>query len=1195
MTNLPKTPGELRPRAPGEPRIVVGTRAKRFYRALVLLAVGAVFLSPRTGHAQAWHWKAPITSGRQPLSVDLTKATNVQDARLTIQNTSTASTVTFPWVSTADTQPLLTPQQLAAFLSQSGTVQNETFAIASWQYVLSHFVHYCDAGAPGDYPGTPYATSTAYRTSDAYRLFYGHGMGCCDQVSRALAAIWLAAGYSARIAEFSFHTIPEIYYGGAWHMLDPDHRVYYRNGQGQIASVADVLANPSIVLAAANASGQDPSGFSASTMESLYEGSASTLTYANDIPALPSAPPFVLRPHESVQLHDRSHLPGAFYLDTSRQGYEGSPYASATIRRPIVFADESWTPSFSSNVGIVVEPSGRTALASTGGYDSGLATYSDVLPFPIQQLLVSGEIATSDPNAVVTIGFSIDGATWQAPLPVTLQRTGQSEFFTIDLTPYARGQYSYNAQLQINGSSPGAIVVYGLEVRAEVQMAAAAFPRLTAAAVNNLVYMDASPATDTRSLTVELELPSNSPSDNPEIDGLSAESLIPESPASLALNQQASKLVDGDTSTLGSPGTNQVDYAVHLHRQYRVTGVTIHWGPYGPQAAPITTWSLQGRNGLEAWQVLHSGGSLGASVSDVWVEALVTDLRVVASGPSPIGVYEVVPYGEDVAPVRPSTVTSNVPQDPTYSLAAGYAAANLIDGNSTTLAYPASEKIDYQIAVSSTPVRVSSATIRWGTFGSSIGYVDNWSLLALDAAGNWVTVASGDSPGVDTSTVFFDTVSTQMRLVASSNENWIGAYEISFTQAPLRPYGEVVVPIPPTAATSNVPEDPIYSLARGHGAVSLIDGNPATLAYPASKKIDYQLALSSTPVNLKSATIRWGTYGSSTGYVDSWSLLALDSTGSWTTVASGGFPGADSSTIPLDITSTQLRLVASSNENWIGAYEVSFTQQTLAPSVTSNVPESAQYSVVRHYPASNLADGNTQTLAYPAAPNLDYIITYPARVHATAATVVWGNYGSAAGYVDAWSLLAQDDTGAWVTLASGGFPGATATTVNFDTMTTKLRLVASSTTNWIGAYEVRFTLSNPTATIVQPSQVFSNVADTNPYAFPASNLVDGNTKTFAYAASLGLDYQLDFAADTALETLTITWNEFGAQPNNIDTWTVYGQRTGDMQWLPVASGGFPNASRTTIRLGRTFRQLRITAASNENWIGIYEATITGVP
>jgi hypothetical protein len=511
-------------------------------------------------------------------------------------------------------------------------------------------------------------------------------------------------------------------------------------------------------------------------------------------------------------------------------------------------------------------------------------------------------------------------------------------------------------------------------------------------------------------------------------------------------NEQASNLVDGDTSTPAVSGANQIDYAIHLNGQNHITGASIHWGPYGTQPGSITSWSLQGRNGLGAWQVLQSGTSPGTSVSDFWVDALVTDLRILVSGPNAVGVYEVTPYGEDTAPVRPSGVTSNVVQDPTYSLAAGYAASNLIDGNSTTLAYPASTNIDYQIAVSSTPVRVSSATIRWGTFGSSTGYVDSWRLLALDATGNWLTVASGGFPGVDTSTVFFDTISTQLRLVASSNENWIGAYEMSITQAPLGP-----------TVSSNVPTDP---------------------------------------------------------------------------------------------TNCQ---------------------------------------------ANNLIDGNMQTLAYPGGPTLDYTITYPASVRATSATIVWGKYGSTTGYVNNWSLLAQNAAGTWVTVAGGGFPNANATTVTFDTTTTKLRLVASSTGNGIGAYEVRFMLSHPIATVVQPSQVFSNIVYSNPTSYPPSNLVDGNASTLAYPGAVGLDYQLEYASDTALETLALQWNGFGASAAYVDTWTVYGQRTGDTEWLPVASGGVPNASLTTVRIGRTFRRLRVTAASSTNWIGIYEATVTGDP
>lgn len=65
-----------------------------------------------------------------------------------------------------------------------------------------------------------------------------------------------------------------------------------------------------------------------------------------------------------------------------------------------------------------------------------------------------------------------------------------------------------------------------------------------------------------------------------------------------------------------------------------------------------------------------------------------------------------------------ATVKSNVAEDPVYSIARGYQASNLIDGNTRTLAYPGSRQIDYQVSLGQL-MQLSSVAINWGGYGTS--------------------------------------------------------------------------------------------------------------------------------------------------------------------------------------------------------------------------------------------------------------------------------------------------------------------------------------------------------------------------------------------------------------------------------------------------------------------------------------------
>lgn len=104
-------------------------------------------------------------------------------------------------------------------------------------------------------------------------------------------------------------------------------------------------------------------------------------------------------------------------------------------------------------------------------------------------------------------------------------------------------------------------------------------------------------------------------------------------------------------------------------------------------------------------------------------------------------------------------------------------------------------------------------------------------------------------------------------------------------------------------------------------------------------------------------------------------------------------------------------------------------------------------------PASQLTDGSDATPAYPGDFVFDYEVhlenNYPIR----SVALHFGSF-AAPEYIDSWSLMAVSDTGAVETLASGGVPPGPVVTLDLEQTVHKLRITASSQTNWIGVYEL---------------------------------------------------------------------------------------------------------------------------------------------
>src|SRR6185312_15130444 len=77
--------------------------------------------------------------------------------------------------------------------------------------------------------------------TDPIRQFNDYGYTMCSTISGINCSIWDAMGFKTRYWDISNHTVPEVQYGGRWHMYDNSMSALYTLEDGKtIAGVEDI-------------------------------------------------------------------------------------------------------------------------------------------------------------------------------------------------------------------------------------------------------------------------------------------------------------------------------------------------------------------------------------------------------------------------------------------------------------------------------------------------------------------------------------------------------------------------------------------------------------------------------------------------------------------------------------------------------------------------------------------------------------------------------------------------------------------------------------------------------------------------------------------------------------------------------------------------------------------------------------------
>jgi len=101
-------------------------------------------------------------------------------------------------------------------------------------------------------------------------LIWNFGFGFCYDLGRLQAGLWAQAGLRSRIVGWPQHTVAEVFYDGAWHLYDLQHRSFYTKANGTVASFAELKANPDHFYQNLNSFGLDAIGYPPHHMAHWY-------------------------------------------------------------------------------------------------------------------------------------------------------------------------------------------------------------------------------------------------------------------------------------------------------------------------------------------------------------------------------------------------------------------------------------------------------------------------------------------------------------------------------------------------------------------------------------------------------------------------------------------------------------------------------------------------------------------------------------------------------------------------------------------------------------------------------------------------------------------------------------------------------------------------------------------------------------
>jgi hypothetical protein len=341
-------------------------------------------------------------------------------------------------------------------------------ALAIWSFLVHNRYHH-------------HAAHYDIELHDPVRYLNVYGYGLCDDSATNFMVLAELAGLESRVWGLSGHVVPEVFFDGAWHMLDPDGEIYYLEDDGKtIASVSTLEQRPDLIrkypspyytnnemLVKTYTTGEE------NRISNWYRKTSETVHRMD----------YVLRPGESIM---RSWDNWGIYF-SSRYLNAPDKYGNGRFRYEAVFENELFKKgtSFSGKMEVVGGTDGY-ALSASGATGMAMLVIPVRSPYP----LLAGRIHVTGYAEVaggLTIEFSEDGRNWLTvadvdgnnPINVDVPMRG---FFR---NGHDRPMYTYSARFTLRPP----IIINGLVMESDFQHAPRALPELRSG-INCVEYSD---------------------------------------------------------------------------------------------------------------------------------------------------------------------------------------------------------------------------------------------------------------------------------------------------------------------------------------------------------------------------------------------------------------------------------------------------------------------------------------------------------------------------------------------------------------------------------------------------------------------------------------------------------------------------------------------------------------------------------
>jgi len=179
---------------------------------------------------------------------------------------------------------------LAEVAEAAGGSSDQELAEALWAFLSDHHQH----AHPGTFGGDPH---------DPVRFLNVYGYGFCDDAAYLYARLARWFGIPSRTWRLEGHIVPEVYFDGDWHVYDVDTESFYVGREDDVASVAEIIADPTLLARPRHVPGRKPSAYACSVGPDVLEPIYTTIA-DNVLVPVPSGVAkrmdFRLRPGERI-------------------------------------------------------------------------------------------------------------------------------------------------------------------------------------------------------------------------------------------------------------------------------------------------------------------------------------------------------------------------------------------------------------------------------------------------------------------------------------------------------------------------------------------------------------------------------------------------------------------------------------------------------------------------------------------------------------------------------------------------------------------------------------------------------------------------------------------------------------------------------------------------------------------------------